>query len=188
MNRLRLTSAILSTTALVLLGVAQATPWGTFHYHSGQSNYNYYGISGSIPAQDVTVHANTWDHTAQANGGSQTTSWYSKDRRDNDGRTLFLTAIPFALAGLVAALAAAVLTVFRPGALGPGLAFVGAALATTATVLFAVGTHQFFGGTNFAWGPSFYLGIVACAALLAAGVSALAVPRLRENGVPAGLE
>ena len=76
----------------------------------------------------------------------------------------------------------------RPGPLGPGLAVGAAALATTGTVLLCVGTNQFFEDADYHWGPSFYLAIVACVGLLAAAVVALAVPRLRQAGVPAGLQ
>lgn len=184
MNRTRLASASLSTLAVILLGILQGLSWGHFEAHNPAGSF--YGFT--YPGSDVKVDTRTWDIHATTNGNSNSQGWYSKDAEDHDGVALFRTAIPFLLAALVVAGVAAIATVFVPSALGPGLSFVAGALSTTATVLFAVGVDQFYGDVDYSWRPGFYVGILASACLLAAGIVALVVPRLKGSGVPAGLQ
>jgi hypothetical protein len=161
MDNMKTTVAALAGISVILLVMVQFMPWGTWN-QSG-----------------VEVEANSWNVEVESDflgfEGSDSHGWYDDEADNEEGVSQVRIAIPFLVAGSVAALLGAVLSFAVRGPAGPFAILTAALLLIVATVLYIQGINAFFGenDADHEWAASFYMAITACALLTVAGVLGL---------------
>lgn len=178
-RRLHVASIAVLAGAAALLFSVQFVPWATTE-HSGTTPDMDMGPA-AMPATSYSLEFTsfTWwlDSSAQSGGsvGSDSIGWYDGDLDGADGVATIRAAVPLLLAGLVAAVAGAVLNALRFGNAAGALGVTAGLLSLAALILFAAGTSALYDGVGGpTWHVGFYFAILGVAAALVGGVFAMA--------------